>query len=205
MKKLLPIILILLTTYSCSVEDDSAPLFIEPIFVDNPTAKLLVDIIYVVPSENHDKSMYQLDEAKYLEFLNGCFFNRNDIGIEMGESRVVINSELYDLKDNRGNESAVFSRETQDSYKQDRLNIYVIPRTNTIAIAGIGLRQRALITDEFLFQSTSPHEIGHALGLFHCDVEGNIMTRVRPYLRKDFDGNQINTMRERILSINSDE
>lgn len=201
--KYLSIVLLLLITSSCSVEDDSAPLFIEPIFMDNPTAKLLVDIIYVLPSEDYEKSIYQLDESKYLEFLNGNYFNRNNIGIEMGESRVIINSELYNLKDNRGAEPSVFSTETENSYREDRLNIYIIPRANTVAIAGIGLRQRALVTDEFLFTSTSPHEIGHALGLFHCGAEGNIMCQIKPYLRKEFDMDQVDTMAESIASINT--
>ncbi|WP_299605870.1 matrixin family metalloprotease [uncultured Aquimarina sp.] len=187
---------------SCTVEDDYVPTSIEPIFMDNPSAKLLVDIIYVVPSKNHNQSKYAIDETRFMDFINGCFFNRHNIGFEMGESRVLINSELYDLKDNRDQESSVFNTETQDSYRQDRMNIYIIPRTNTVAIAGIGLKQRALITDEFLFTTTAPHEIGHALGLSHKEVEGNIMCRVKPYLRKEFDSDQVDTMYNKILSIN---
>ncbi|WP_299434713.1 hypothetical protein [uncultured Aquimarina sp.] len=201
MKYLIPIFLVLLLP-SCSVEDDSAPLFIEPIYMNNPTAKLLVDIIYVLPNENYDKSMYNLNESKYIDFLNGCFFNRHDIGIIMGESKTLINAELYNLKDNRNDESVIFNTETLNSYAIDRLSIYIIPRSNTIAIAGIGLRQRALITDEFLFRSTSPHEIGHALGLPHLELEGNIMCQIKPYLRKDFNNYQADNMIERITSIN---
>lgn len=145
--------------------------------------------------------MYQLNESKYLDYLNGCFFHRNDIGFELGESKTLISNELYDLKDNRGKEPIVFSAETYDSYKKDRLNIYVIPRSNTIAIAGIGLPQRALITDEFLFQTTSPHEIGHSLGLPHLENEGNIMSLVKPYLRKDFNFDQIVALTETIEAI----
>jgi len=200
MKNLIFIFLFFLGS-ACAAEDDADTLFIEPIFIDNPSNKLLIDIIYVLPTSKHHKSMYQMNESQYLDFLNGCFFHRNNIGFELGESKTLISSELYDLKDNRGNESIIFSTETYDSYKNDRLNIYIIPRENTIAIAGIGLTQRALITDEFLFKSTSPHEIGHALGLSHLEIEGNIMSQIRPYLRKDFDHYQVDRMIETINSL----
>ncbi|KZS42907.1 hypothetical protein AWE51_16210 [Aquimarina aggregata] len=202
MKQLTFLLLVLLLP-SCSVEDDSAPLFIEPIYVNNPTFKLKLDIIYVLPNEKYAKSKYNIDESKYLDYLNGCFFNRHDIGIVLGESRTLVNPELYDLKDDRGNESAIFERETKGTCKPDRLNMYIIPRTNTIAIAGLGVTQRTLITDEFLFKTTSPHEIGHSLGLHHLDVDGNIMSRVKPYLRKEFNSEQVSELIQQIITINN--
>lgn len=202
--KILMMILCALTLISCTYEDDSAPLFIEPIFTENPKHVLKLDIIYVLSSDNPNKSIYHLNESEYIKTLNGCYFHRNNIGFILGESKTIINDELYNLKDNRNEEASVFLRETKASFKKDRLNIYIIKRCNTIAIAGIGKSQRALITDEFLFSSTSPHEIGHALNLPHLEVEGNIMCQIRPYLRKDFTRNQVQGMSDRIAAINND-
>ncbi|MCK8521343.1 hypothetical protein M0D21_07185 [Aquimarina sp. D1M17] len=195
------LILSVLLLPSCSVEDDFAPLSIEPIYMDNTAANVLVDIIYVLPNEDYDKTFYNLNEAKYIDFLNGCFFNRHDIGITMGESKTIINPELFNLKDNQHQEPQVFSSETENLYKTDRLSIFIIPRSNTYGIAGLGLPHRLLITDEFLFTTTSPHEVGHSLGLTHKEIEGNIMCRKKPYLRKEFDEDQAYTMREKIFDL----
>lgn len=186
---------------SCSVEDDHAPLSITPIYMDNPTAKLTVDLIYVVPNEDYDKTMYNVDETKYFELLNGCFFNRYDIGIIKGESKTLINEELYDLRDDHYNEIEVFRQESENEYNPNRLKVFIIPRSNIYAIKGMGLPKRVLIADEDLMTTTSPHEIGHSLGLFHNVKQGNIMSRSNPHLRKEFDDFQVDKMLGKILDM----
>jgi hypothetical protein len=186
---------------SCST-DDYTPLNIEPLLIENPDKTVLVDIIYVLPSHQSNKSIYQLDEANYIKNLNGYYFHRHNIGLVLGESRSIVNNELYDLKDNRGSEDHVFMKETQKSFKSDRLNIYIIKRSNTIAIAGMGRSLRVLVTDEFINESTSPHEIGHALGLGHNDIKGNIMCRTNPHLRKEFNQEQVDILKQNISRIN---
>ncbi len=178
--------LITILAYACSPTDDAVPYSLEPIFIDNPSTQLSVDIVYVVPDSTAIIPKHSIDTAKYMDFLNGCFFHRHDIGMHIGAIKTMVDPELYDLTDNRGNETSVFKTATQDTYQKDRLNIYIIPRSNTIALAGIALNQRALITEEFIYESTSPHEIGHALGLDHIELEGNIMSQIKPYARKSF-------------------
>ncbi len=186
---------------SCAIEDDYVPLDIDPIFVDNPEVSIKMDIIYVLSSENTNKAMYNLDEEDFVDNLNGSFFHRYNIGFEIGEIRTLINDELYDLRDNRDSETSTFLKETQNSYKKDRVNIYIIKRDHTIAIAGIGNSNRALITDKFLYETTAPHEIGHALGLFHTQEEGNIMSQVNPHKRTFFSDHQVSTMKNIIQKI----
>ncbi|WP_298316471.1 matrixin family metalloprotease [uncultured Aquimarina sp.] len=201
--KFLKILFVLSIFFSCTTEDDYVPFQIEQVFSDTLERVVKVDIIYVQPSTKSNQKSYNLDEAHFINNLNGSFFHRYGIGLEMGDVKTLINDELYDLRDNRGTESSTFLRETQDSYKEDRLSIYIIKRAHTVAIAGIGKDQRALITDEFLYETTAPHEIGHALGLFHYPEEGNIMSQIRPYLRKDFTLRQIDVMKSRIGEMKS--
>lgn len=201
MKNLIKIIIVFISI-SCST--DTYPIIDEEItFIENPEKILVIDIIYVLPSGNYDKSIYNIDESNYVKNLNSHYFHKYNIGFVLGESRTIISDELYDLKDNRGNESKVFMQETNESFKSDRLNIYIIKRSNIIAIAGMATLQRALITNEFLNKTTSPHEIGHALGLGHQETEGNIMSIVNPHLRKKFTNDQVNKLKRRITSINN--
>jgi len=203
MKYIIAILLTLVLFTSCTYEDDSAPISIEQIFVDNPEKTIILDIVYVLPNNSTNKSMYNLNESEFINNINGSYFHRYNIGIKLGQVKTMVNGELYDLRDNRNSESSVFLRETQDHYNKKRLTAYIIKRANTVAIAGIGKDQRILITDDFLNQSTVPHEIGHALGLFHYEEQGNLMSLIRPYLRREFTDVQINRMKERITKINS--
>ena len=190
---------------SCAVEDDYVPLSIDPIFVDNPQQTIKVDIIYVLPTGSSNQSLYNLDESDFIKNLNGSFFHRYNIGLVLGEIKTMVNSQLYDLRDNRGSEASTFLMETKESYKKNRLNIYVIKRAHTIAIAGIGKDRRALITDEFLHTTTAPHEIGHALGLFHSHEEENLMSLIRPHLRRNFTNTQVAKMKEHITEMNKSQ
>jgi len=155
----------------------------------------------VQPTAIAQRSSYGLNEIEFIEFLNGSYFHRYGIGMELGVVRTLINDQLYDLRDNRGEETAVFLSETQDQFDENRISVFVVKRSNTVAIAGMGKDQRVLVTDEFLYTSTTPHEIGHALGLFHTSEEGNIMSRIRPYARKEFTDNQVYTMKETLLGV----
>jgi len=137
-------------------------------------------------------------EDDAISFQNELIFSDN---LELGVVKTLINDELYDLRDNRGEETAVFLSETQNQFDENRISLFVVKRANTIAIAGMGKDQRVLVTDEFLYTSTTPHEIGHALGLFHTSEEGNIMSRIRPYARKEFTDNQVYTMKETLLGV----
>ncbi|MHA7057370.1 matrixin family metalloprotease [Aquimarina sp. M1] len=193
--KFLKILLVLSIFVSCTAEDDYIPYEVEQVFSDNLDRTIKVNITYIQSSNKAHNTSYNLNEVHFIKNLNGSFFHRYGIGLELGETKTIINDELYDLRDNRGQESAVFLSQTQDMYEEDKINIYVIKRSNTVAIAGIGRNQRALITDEFLYTSTAPHEIGHALGLFHYPEEGNIMSEVRPHARKEFTNAQVDRMK----------
>ncbi|WP_378173798.1 matrixin family metalloprotease [Aquimarina sp. SS2-1] len=199
--RFLKILFVLSIFVSCTAEDDYVPYQIEQVFSDELEKTISIDIVYVQPSNRNSQSSYNLDATHFINNLNGSFFNRYGIGLVKGEERTLINDELYDLRDNRGEESSTFLRQTQDSFHEGRVTIYIIKRSNTVAIAGIGRNQRALITDEFLYTSTAPHEIGHALGLFHYPEEGNIMSEVRPHLRKEFTSAQIDKLKDAIEKI----
>ncbi|KAA1246881.1 matrixin family metalloprotease [Aquimarina sp. RZ0] len=201
--KLLKIIFFLSLFVSCAVEDDYVPYEVEHMFYEDLQKVIKVDIIYVQPTNKANKSSYNLDVKHFINDLNGSFFNRCSIGLELGDVKTMYNDELYDLRDDRNNENIVFMTETENDYNRDRINIYVIKRSHTVAIAGMGSNQRALITDEFLYNSTAPHEIGHALGLGHYPEEGNIMSEIRPHLRKKFTENQMAMMQEKITQIQS--
>ncbi len=191
--------MLILPFLACSHDDDHGPEDMGIMFVENPERTIKVNIFYVETEETSDKSSYNLDEGEFIEYLNGYYFHRYGIGLELGESRVLINSELYDLRDNQGSEPSTFFMQTQDSYEEDKINIYIIKRSNIIGIAGMGRIQRVLLTYENLFTSTSPHEIGHSLGLFHNDEVKNIMsTTLDKQSRQVFNGNQEDKMKKRI-------
>lgn len=187
--------------FSCAPEDDYVPFQIEQVFATSFDQEIFMDIVYVVPSNNATKSLYSLDEKDYVNFLNGSFFHRNKINLKLGKVSKMISDELYDLRDNRGGEVRVFLNETDNNFTINRLTIYIMKRTHTLAIAGIGMDRRALVTDEFLYETTSPHEIGHALGLAHNSVEGNIMSEIKPYLRTEFNQDQVRSMKNNINKI----
>ncbi len=186
-----------------AADDDQIPLNPKLIFIDNPEKTIKIDIIYVLPSTQINQSIYNLNEMDLINHLNGRFFHRYNIGFILGETRTLINKELYDLRDNRGSEASVFFMETKESYKKDRVNMYIIKRDHTIGIAGLGRNQRALITDKFLYKTTCPHEIGHALGLFHHADENNIMCQINSHSRIIFLDSQVKKMKESIQKINS--
>ncbi|WP_299217097.1 matrixin family metalloprotease [uncultured Aquimarina sp.] len=199
--KFFTVVLFLFFFISCTVEDDYVPFQIEQVFSDDLQQTIKVDIIYVQPSITSSQSSFNLDETAFIQNLNGSFFHRYGIGLEIGDIKTLVNDELYDLRDNSGEESRVFLTQTQNLYNKNRMNIYVVKRAHTSAIAGIGKDQRALITDEFLFTPTAPHEIGHALGLFHSTIEGNVMSKIRPHMRKDFTNAQVDQMKNTMKKI----
>ncbi|EZH74340.1 hypothetical protein ATO12_11250 [Aquimarina atlantica] len=187
---------------SCSTGDDHDSIGIESEF---PAIEKIVkiNIIYVESSETLDKSSYSLNETEFINYLNGEYFNRFGIGLELGESKSLVNEELYDLRDNEGSEPSTFLMQSRESYDKSKVNIYIVKRCNIRAIAGIGRDQRVLITDENLFTSTTPHEIGHALGLFHTHEAENIMNTVDKGSRHNFNKDQERKIKKRIDEINS--
>ena len=201
MKKLLLLISIFLFL-SCTKDDAYGSEIMEEIFVENPERIVKVNIFYVLADESSSKSEYNLNEQEYLDYLNGYYFHRYGIGLELGESKELVNEELYDLRDNKGSEPSTFFMQCRESYSKDRINIYIIKRSNIVGIAGIGRAQRVLITDENLFTSTSPHEIGHSLGLFHHDEQKNIMsTTLDKHSRQFFNPEQEGIIKKRIDQI----
>lgn len=201
MKRFFYIVIVLVSVVlmvSCAPEDDFAPASIEKIYTDNPEVSLIVDIVFVTTSEKKKDINYKLNIGNYIDDLNGYYFNRYNINLEVGENRFLISDELFDLRDNRGEETAIFEKETDSDYKKDRITLYVMHRSNIYAKAGLSSSQRALITDEFLNSSTSPHEIGHILGLPHSHEEGNFMSMVYPDLRKEFNKEQVDIMTKQI-------
>ncbi len=202
MKKLL-LIISLLSFLSCSSEEDHSPENImDMVFVENPERTIKVNIIYVESQDTSDKSSYNLNEKDFINYLNGYYFHRLGIGLEIDESKKMVNDELYDLTDNQGSEPSTFFTQSQETYDKNKINIYIIKRSNIRGIAGMGRSQRVLLTDEHLFTSTSPHEIGHALGLFHTHETGNIMSTEEKALRQSFNRDQEEKIKKRIDQIN---
>ncbi len=187
---------------SCSAGDDLDSIGIEPEFMA-PEKIVKINIIYVESSETLHKSSYTLNEAEFINYLNGKYFHRFGIGLELGESKSLVNEELYDLRDNEGSEPSTFLMQSRESYDKSKVNIYIVKRCNILGIAGIGRDQRVLITDENLFTSTAPHEIGHALGLFHTHEAENIMNTVDKGSRYNFNKDQEKKIKKRIDEINS--
>ncbi|PKV49395.1 matrixin [Aquimarina sp. MAR_2010_214] len=186
---------------SCSAGDDLNSVDVEPEFV--ALEKIIkVNIIYVESSETSNKSSYTLNEAEFINYLNGEYFHRFGIGLELGESKSLINEELYDLRDNAGSEPSTFLMQSRESYDKSKVNIYIVKRCNILGIAGIGRDQRVLMTDENLFTSTAPHEIGHALGLFHSHESENIMNTINKDSRHNFNKDQEKKIKKRIDEIN---
>ena len=200
MKNLI-LLLVALVLFSCAPEDDFVPPSIEQVFTENFEREIIVDIKYVISKEVNSKNIYSLDENKFITNLNGSYFHRYGINLRLGNSETWLNDELFDLTDNRGEEIKILKNETKDSYNKKRLTIYIVLRSNTIAINGAAVSQRALITYEKLFESTAPHEIGHALGLEHKSTDDNIMSEINPHLRSEFDTNQVNVLKTTISRI----
>ncbi|SHI83061.1 matrixin family metalloprotease [Aquimarina spongiae] len=191
---------------SCEAnEEDTHPEDISNfMLIENPEKVIKVNLFYVESETSIHQSDYHLDEAEFFEYLNGYYFHKYGIGLELAQSQSLVNDELYDLRDNRGGEPSTFFMQCADSYEKDKLNIYIIKRSNIIGIAGMGRSQRVLLTYENLFTSTSPHEIGHALGLFHDDETVNIMsTTLDKQSRKHFNHVQEEKMKKRIDMINT--
>lgn len=187
---------------SCAKEDDTVQLLVEPVYNNNPENTLLIDITYIKSSDQLTPSAKKFDEQSFIEKLNVQFFHRHDIGFILGEVSSITNDELHNLKDNRNSETSVFLTETESIFKKDRINIYVIKREHIYAISGIGVDQRVLITDEYLNSTTTPHEIGHSLNLFHSHVKTNIMCDHVSNNRTEFSDQQLETLKNRIQEIN---
>ncbi len=202
------LILLLITTlflFSCeNHEDDTVTTeLIEPMFIDNPERLVKVNIFYVESGKSANQSSYSLSERDYIDYLNGHYFHRLGIGLVLNESKTIINDDLYDLRDNQGSEPSTFLMQSKASYDKNKINIYIIKRSNIKGIAGIGRDQRVLLTDQNLYTTSSPHEIGHALGLFHSDEEENIMSyTLNKDARRYFNKTQEERMKRQIDKIN---
>ena len=201
MRNVTILLLSILFLSSCATEDDFVELSIEPVYAENLDVELKVDIVYV-KDPNFDEVLPKFNEQRFIDDLNGKYFHRNGIGFTLGKVDILEHQELYDFKDNRGNEQETFLNETEAYTNSDRITIFIIKRSNIYGISGIGYGQRVLLTDEHVFESTSPHEIGHSLGLGHTVEEGNIMCTVKPHLRKEFTSQQSNAMKQKIKLIN---
>ena len=200
-----PILLFLFAFFflSCEAPEEDDTFEIEQIFVENPERIIKVNIFYIESQKSSKKSSYSLDEADYINYLNGYYFHRLGIGLELDQSRSIVNDDLYDLRDNQGGEPSMFLMQSKRTYNKNMLNIYIIKRSNIYGIAGIGRDKRVLITDQHLYTSSSPHEIGHALGLFHNEEHGNIMNcGVNKNERRYFNKIQEDTMKKQIDNIN---
>jgi len=202
MKQLLLFIFILLFL-SCANDDDY---YFDPIVqISAKDISRIVKVnIFYVKSKTSPKSKYNLDEIKYLEYLNTTYFYKYDIRLELSNTDVLINDELYDLRDNMGNEPSIFLSNSRASHDKNKINIYIIKSRNIIGVSGIGRGLRVLLTDKSLFTSTSPHEIGHALGLFHTKETTNIMSQTPDkHLRMFFNKEQEETLKKNIDKINA--
>ncbi len=201
-----PILLFIFTFFflSCEKPEEDDTLEMEQIFVENPERIIKVNIFYIESQKSSKQSSYSLDEADYIDYLNGYYFHRLGIGLELEKSSSIVNDDLYDLRDNRGGEPSTFLMQSKKTYDKNKLNIYIIKRSNIYGIAGIGRDKRVLITDHHLYTSSSPHEIGHALGLFHNDEDGNIMNCgvVNKDERRFFNNTQQEKMKKQIDNIN---
>ena len=198
-KTIFPLLILFLN--SCAPEDDYVENQIEQVFTKDIETEIIVDLKYVVSNEIRTKNIYALNEEKFISHLNGSYFHRHAINFTLGTSQTFLSDELFDLTDNRGEEALILKQQTKTDYNPKRLTIYIMLRRNTVALGGVAVNRRALITDEMLFQSTAPHEIGHALGLHHKSVHENIMSEFNPHLRTEFDSSQVEIMKNTITEI----
>ncbi|MFC5045497.1 matrixin family metalloprotease [Aquimarina hainanensis] len=200
--KTLSLIFIGILLLSCSKGEENVSTT-ELIQMENIENKLIVDIIYVLPSGGfYTNAMYKLDEVQFLNYLNEGYFHKYNIELIQGESRDFINDELFNLRDNRYKETEVFLDQTASFHKKGKLSIFIIKRDNILAIAGIGGEDRVLITDKFLYTNTTAHEIGHALGLSHVSEIDNIMS-TKKNERRFFKDIQLELLKGRINQLSS--
>ncbi len=189
---------------ACSIDEEQDDIYFEKIFVENPERMIKVNIFYVENDASLDESSYDVNEQNLMDYLNGYYFHRLGIDLTLHESKSLVNKELYDLNDNLGAEASTFLLETRKSYEEDKINIYIIKKSNITGALGMGRDKRVLLTEESLFSSTSPHEIGHALGLYHTEEKTNIMsTTLDKKARKYFNLEQEEKLEQQIDQINS--
>lgn len=188
---------------SCQADHVDTASSIVPMFVESPEKSIKVNIFYVAQDKKTANTSYTRNEKRFIDFLNGNYFHRFGIGLELASVQTIVNKELYDLRDNEGGEPSTFFMQSRATYEKDKLNIYIIKRENIIGIAGMGRDQRVLLTDTNMYTSTSPHEIGHALGLFHSKEKGNIMNTMKDQ-RMHFNPKQMYQLRKCIDMINNE-